>query len=52
MIYLTKQEGLYQNKVNFSLVSTCNCKMDYSLGKLSLKQKGEGGEGGEKASQN
>ena len=29
MIYITKQEGLYQNKVNFSLVSTCNCKMDY-----------------------
>ena len=24
MIYITKQEGLYQNKVNFSLVSTCN----------------------------
>ena len=22
--YITKQEGLYQNKVNFSLVSTCN----------------------------
>ena len=29
MIYITKQEGLYQNKVNSSLVSTCNCKMDY-----------------------
>ena len=30
MIYITKQEGLYLNKVNSSLVSTCNCKMDYS----------------------
>ena len=30
MIYIIKQEGLYQNKVNSSLVSTCNCKMDYS----------------------
>ena len=29
MIYITKQEGLYQNEVNSSLVSTCNCKMDY-----------------------
>ena len=29
MIYITKQEGLYQNKVNSSLVSTCNYKMDY-----------------------
>ena len=29
MIYITKQEGLYQNKVNSSLVSTGNCKMDY-----------------------
>ena len=26
---MTKQEGLLQNKVNFSLVSTCNCKMGY-----------------------
>ena len=33
MIYITKQEGLYQNKVSTSLVSTCNC--NYSLGKLS-----------------
>ena len=31
MIYIQKQEGLYQNKVNSSLVSTCNCKMDYEL---------------------
>ena len=30
MIYITKQEGLYQNKVNSSLVFTGNCKMDYS----------------------
>ena len=29
MIYMIKQEGLYQNKVNSSLVSTCNGKMDY-----------------------
>ena len=42
MIYITKQEGLQQNKVSSSLVSTCNC--NYSLGKLSHKQrKGWGG---------
>ena len=29
MIYIIKQEGLYQNKVNFSLVFTGNCKMGY-----------------------
>ena len=29
MIYIIKQEGLYQNKVNSSLVITCNCKMGY-----------------------
>ena len=29
MAYVIKQEGLYQNKVNSSLVSICNCKMDY-----------------------
>ena len=29
MISITKQEGLYQNKVNSILVSTCNCKMSY-----------------------
>ena len=29
MIYITKQEGLYQNKVNSSFVFTCNCKMGY-----------------------
>ena len=29
MIYLIKQEGLYQNKVNSSLIFSRNCKMDY-----------------------
>ena len=29
MIYIIKQEGLYQNKVNSSLVSNCHCKMGY-----------------------
>ena len=39
MFYITKQEGLYQNKVNFSLVFTCNCKMSYcKLGWLQLKE--------------
>ena len=28
MIYLIKQEGLIQNKVNSSLVSTYNCKVE------------------------
>ena len=28
--YIIKQEGLYQNKVNSSLISTCNCKMDFN----------------------
>ena len=27
MIYIIKQEGWYQNKVNSSLVSTCDCKI-------------------------
>ena len=27
MIYIIKQEGLYQNKVISSLVFTCNCKV-------------------------
>ena len=31
MIYIIKQEGLYQNKVNSSLFSTWNRKMVYSL---------------------
>ena len=30
MIYLIKQEGLYQNKVTVSLASIHNCKMAYS----------------------
>ena len=30
MIYIIKQEGLCQNKVNSSLIFTCNCKMGYS----------------------
>ena len=39
MFYITKQKGLYQNKVNFSLVSTCNCNMSYcKLGWLQLKE--------------
>ena len=27
IMYTTKQEGLYQNKVNSSLFSNCNCKV-------------------------
>ena len=30
MIYIIKQEGLYQNKVNSILASIHNCKMAYS----------------------
>ena len=29
LIYVIKQGGLYQTKVNSSLVFTCNCKMGY-----------------------
>ena len=29
MIYIIKQEGSYQNKVNSSLVCTCICKIGY-----------------------
>ena len=29
IIYIPKQEGLFQNKLNFNLVSTCNCKLGY-----------------------
>ena len=29
MIYMIKQERLYENKVNSSLVSTCNFEMSY-----------------------
>ena len=32
IIYIIKQGGLYQNKVNSSLVFTCNCKMSYVTG--------------------
>ena len=32
MNYIIKQEGLYQNKVDSSLVCTCNCKMDNCFG--------------------
>ena len=35
MIYIIKQAGLYQNKVNSSLVSTCNCKMGILKNKLN-----------------
>ena len=31
MIYIIKQEELYQNQVNSSLVSVCNGKTDYRL---------------------
>ena len=29
MIYIIKQEGLYQNKVDSRLACTCNCKIGY-----------------------
>ena len=29
MIYIIKEEALFQNKVNSSRVSNCNCKMGY-----------------------
>ena len=31
MIYIIKQEELYQNKFNSSLVSICNSKLDYYI---------------------
>ena len=34
MIYIIKQEGLYQNKVNSSLVFTCNCGLLASVAKV------------------
>ena len=37
MIYIIKQAGLYQNKVNSSLISNCNCKMGYCFEKVNLK---------------
>ena len=33
LIYIIKQEGLYQNKVTLSLASIHNCKMAYSVQK-------------------
>ena len=36
MIYLKKQEGLYQNKVTYSLVSTCSCKWAFKYQKEGL----------------
>ena len=32
MNYIIKQEGLYQNKADSSLVCPCNCKMDNCFG--------------------
>ena len=37
MIYIIKQERLYQNKVNSSIISTCNCKMGYSSDEMKAK---------------
>ena len=38
MIYVRKQEGLYQNKVNSSLISLCRSKMacylDFKISRL------------------
>ena len=28
-VHVVKQEGLYQNKVSYSLISSCNCKIGY-----------------------
>ena len=39
MMYIIKQEGFYQNKVNSSLVSTCNCKMGYSTTRCALNNR-------------
>ena len=36
MIYIIKQEGLYQNKVISSLVFTCNCKVGCKTSLWSL----------------
>ena len=35
---MIKQEGLYQNKVNSSLVCTGNCQMDYQFVIISTAQ--------------
>ena len=37
LIYIIKQEGLYQNKVTLSLASIHNCKMAYSWRKYKGK---------------
>ena len=42
MIYLIKEEGLHQNKVNCTLVSTCNCKMGYTRMELRKRKKRKG----------
>ena len=36
MIYITKQEGLYQNKVNSSLVSTSNITVKWAIGQTGI----------------
>ena len=38
MVYRRKQEGLYQNKVNSSLISHCNCKMGYFIPQIFWKK--------------
>ena len=38
MIYIIKKKSLYQNKVNFSLVSSCNSKMGYCAFWVKAKQ--------------
>ena len=37
LIYIIKQEGLYQNKVTLSLASIHNCKMAYSAGVIEVR---------------
>ena len=39
MIYIRKQQGLYQNKFNSSHVSTCYCKMGYNMAIMWSPQK-------------
>ena len=41
LIYIIKQEGLYQSKVTLSLASIHNCKMAYSTRKLKKPEKKE-----------
>ena len=40
MIYIIKQAGLYQNKVNSSLISICNCKMAIANALIDIKYMG------------